>query len=429
MGVDQCKVTVGRRHAALDVGRQFRKLFDRLVGHEGRYDQGGELGDRDMVAVGVDQKAQSAGHRHGFHQRLHQQLELHRPDGGAQITAVGGAEFFALGRFHIVGLDHQNAGKHFVHPGNYVGDLAEGGPVDLADFAADDHHRQQQRRRADQQHHRQDVIAVLHADDHDGADAGGDFNRAAGDVGDRFGDGVFDGRGVVGAAADQMSDVVGAVEGQRLPGQRSEDLVTHVGDDLGSHPAHAVVIDIGSDVLERPHHHEEERVKRENLPAQRAVLLKQRHCDAFGPGDGQFGLALFQRQVVALGVMTQPVQGFGQLGIGFAFGRIDRQLDGEQPFFPVEGLPLRIVFDQVHHHAGLGRNLDFAVRRRIDRLQQLRHRQQPGQQRTPDQKSGRQADGQALPIRFGIFQQPPVALGIELFRFEFFAVMVFQHGD
>ena len=324
----------------------------------------------------------------------------------------------------MIGLDHPDSGEHLVHPREHLRDAGETLLVDLADAAAEDVDRQHHQRHADQQNHHQRVAVVLLAGHQHRRETGDDLNRRAGEVGDGIRDRVFDGRSVVGATADQMTDIHVAEETHRLVDQFAEDLLTQVGHHLGAHPAGAVVVDVGGGVFDHPGQDEDQHVNREDLPRDPPVRADRLKGEVHRPVDLDLAALHLVGEVVALRRFLRLAEDLRQLRILLL--RIDHRLDcggllrlGEAGFLQRpedlagETRRRRLRLDGASGPGG------------IDHPDQLRNHQQTDEERPADRHAGEDADGQAQPVRPRIPEKPEVTL-----RFEIALVFTYSpHAD
>ena len=225
---------------------------------------------------------------------------------------------------------------------------------------------------------------------------------------------IWSGR-VVGAAADQVADVHVAVEPQRLVGELAEDRVAHVGDDADAHVAGAVAVEVHPQAPQEPHQHERRDVDREKLPRDPSV---GRH-DVEILFDRPFDL---DRLALDGAGQMEPVDRVVRLfqqarELGIVVGRAGQDLRHAAVLLRIADVLVR--GDPAQLGDLFGRNLAL-IRGRADvaagihQADQLRHQQKREKERSADEHAAEDAERQAFPVWFRIFQQPQIALGFEV---------------
>ena len=171
-------------------------------------------------------------------------MYAHRPDRLFVVFAVHCVELGDLTFFRMVGLDGADAGKHLVHPRKHIGDPRETAFVVFPNHPADQLERNYQQQQPRNQRDDQRIAVELTTGDDDRRQTAQHLQRSIGEILHGVRHRIFQRRSVVGAAADEVSDVHVTVETQRLLGELTEDRTAHIGHHADANIAGAVSVQV-----------------------------------------------------------------------------------------------------------------------------------------------------------------------------------------
>ena len=243
VGVEEVEDAFAGGGGLLKVVVDFGELLDGAVGLLRGEREGGEGGEGDAIAVADDEEERADGEHDELHDGLHEGGgEEGLPDGAEVAVALMG-EALGLASLAVERLDDADAGEVLLHSGDEDGDAREDALLVASQVAGE--HVDGDDAPGDGEDEPDGLGEEVHGHrlDDDELERGDDHEWRGEELGDGGGDGLLDDARVVGAARDELPDVVVVEEGDGLALDAGEEGDADVGDDACPDPAEAVLGD------------------------------------------------------------------------------------------------------------------------------------------------------------------------------------------